>query len=83
MKQLELFDYVSSIEFALSLTGNQVSDLKHRDKNSYAWVKAIRETVNRKISSLRAIENQYNPKIQALAENHPRYVLDDYGHYRR
>ena len=52
MTQLELFDKQTDMDYAMSFTREQLSELKYINHRSYLWIKHIRDAVQ----TYRAIE---------------------------
>ena len=46
MTQLELFDKQTDMDYAMSFTREQLSELKYINHRSYLWVKHIRDAVH-------------------------------------
>ena len=45
MTQLELFDKQTDMDYAMSFTREQLSELKYINHRSYLWIKHIRDAV--------------------------------------
>jgi len=64
MRQLELFDEQTDIDFAMGLTTEQFIDLKHCEGDAYDWIKQIREVVQRHYSMKRRLEATFQHDLE-------------------
>ena len=66
MVQLNLFDTMDDIQYAMSLTSAELPKIKQTNIHSYNFIRAIRNVVHKKIAMDRATQATYEREINRI-----------------